>query len=235
MGRAELLQEIAGDDWWEGETLAMLEQARKAVRTLVQFLDRRQRRTIITDFEDDLGDARSADLPLVAVGVDQARFREKVTAYIREHSDHIAIQRLRRNKPLTETDLNELERILIEHGQGTPEALEKISGDRGLGIFVRSLVGLDRAAAEKAFAEKIPLGGLTATQMDFLTMVIDELTSRGEMQPQRLYQSPYDDRRATRIDFVFPNDEQADAVISVLHDIERAATPADLPEARSLA
>ena len=232
---ASLLQEVSGDDWWEDVTLAMLERARRGIRTLVQFLDKRKRHVILTDFEDDLGEARSADLPLVAVGVDQARFREKVTAYIREHRDHVAIQRLRRNMTLTETDLDELERILIEQGDGTPEALARVSGERGLGIFVRSLVGLDRAAAEEAFAAKIAFGGLNAAQMEFLTMVIDELTRRGEMQPSRLYQSPYEDKAATRIDFVFPNEDEADAVVNVLHDIERSAAPAMHHEARSLA
>ena len=230
---AALLQEVAGEDWWEGVTLAMLERARRELRSLAQFLDAHRRWSVVTDFEDDLGEARSADLPLVAVGVDQARFREKVTAYIREHRDHVAIQRLRRNLPLTETDLGELERILVEQGDGTPEALAALSGERGLGVFVRSLVGLDRAAAESAFAEKIALGGLNSTQLEFLTMVIDELTRRGEMEPQRLYQSPYEDRAATRIDFVFPDESDADAVITVLHDIERAAAPIDLTEEKS--
>lgn len=223
---AELLQEVAGDDWWEDVTLPMLERARRGIRMLVQFLDKRHRSIVITDFEDDLGEARSADLPLAAVGVDQARFREKVTVYIREHRDHVAIQRLRRNLPLTDTDLEELQRILVEQGDGTPEALASVSGERGLGIFVRSLVGLDRSAAEAAFAEKIAFGGLNATQMEFLSMVIDELTRRGEMQPSRLFQSPYEDRAATRIDFVFPDEADADAVVTVLYDIERAAAPA---------
>ena len=232
---AELLQEVAGDSWWEGVTLAMLERARRRLRVLVQFLDKHKRGSIVTDFEDDLGDSRSAELPLVAVGVDQARFREKVTAFIRDHRDHVAIQRLRRNLPLTETDLAELGRILVEQGDGTPEALEAVSGERGLGIFVRSLVGLDRAAAEAAFAEKIALGGLNSAQMEFLTMVIDELTRRGEMRPERLFQSPYEDRAATRIDIVFPDESEADAVITVLHDIERTAAPADLTTEKSLA
>ena len=232
---AELLQDVAGDDWWEDVTLAMLEHARRGLRMLVQFLDKRKRAHVVTDFEDDLGTARSADLPLVAVGVDQARFRDKVTAYIREHRDHVAIQRLRRNMPLTETDLAELERILIEQGDGSEEALAAVSGERGLGIFVRSLVGLDRSAAEEAFAEKISFGGLTATQMEFLTMVIDELTRRGEMTPQRLFQSPYEDRAATRIDYVFPNEDDAEVVFAVLRDIEHAATPVASAEERSLA
>lgn len=232
---ADLLLDVASEDWWEDVTLPMLERARRGMRMLVQFLDKRTRHIVVTDFEDDLGTGRSADLPLVAVGVDQARFRDKLTAYIREHRDHVAIQRLRRNMPLTETDLAELERILIEQGEGTPEALATVTGERGLGIFVRSLVGLDRAAAEQAFADKIAIGGLNATQQEFLTMVIDELTRRGEMQPFRLYQSPYADKKTTQIDYLFPNESDGDAVITVLRGIEKTARPVGVAGGRESA
>src|SRR5699024_58539 len=39
---AELLQEVAGEDGWEGVTLAMLERARRGLRLLVQFLGTRR-------------------------------------------------------------------------------------------------------------------------------------------------------------------------------------------------
>ena len=55
------------------------------------------------------------------------------------------------------------------------------------------------------------------------------------MRPERLFQSPYEDRAATRIDIVFPDEAEADAVITVLHDIERAATPVDIITEKSLA
>jgi len=46
------------------------------------------------------------------------------------------------------------------------------------------------------------------------------------MQPERLFQSPYEDRATTRIDIVFPKGVEADAVVTVLRNTERAATPA---------
>lgn len=223
---AELLQEIATDHWWGVISFSTLERARNALRSLVQFLDQRSRRVIVVDWEDDLREARSVDLPLAAVGVDQARFREKVTAYIRAHRDHLAIQRLRRNLPLTQTDLDELGRILIEQGEGTPEALDRVSGERGLGIFVRSLVGMDRAAAEAAFAERLTFGGLNSTQMEFLQHVIDELTRRGEMQPSRLFESPYSESASLRFDLIFPDPDDVVLVMDTLRHIEESARPA---------
>lgn len=223
---AGLLHEIASDDWWVGVTLGALEHARRNIRPLVQFLDQKSRTVIVVDWEDDLREGRVVDLPLVAVGVDQVRFREKVTAYIRQHLDHVAIQRLRRNKPLTQTDLDELGRILIEQGEGTPEALTQVSGERGLGIFVRSLVGLDRAAAEAAFAARIAFSGLNSTQMEFLRHVIEELTRRGEMEPSRLFEPPYSERAALRIDIVFPGMDGPQFILETLRELENSARPA---------
>ena len=63
------------------------------------------------------------------------------------------------NKPLTPTDLDELERMLAESGIGEPEDIERAKAEsQGLGLFVRSLVGMDREAAKEAF------GGLPRRQ-----------------------------------------------------------------------
>lgn len=53
---------------------------------------------------------------------------------------------------LTPADLAELERLLATCG-GTAEAIAAAkAAESGLGLFVRSLVGLDREAAKRAFA-----------------------------------------------------------------------------------
>jgi type I restriction enzyme R subunit len=220
------LDEVAGDEWWDGVTLAMLEQARHVLRTLVQFIERRRRHAVLVDWEDSLGEGKSVELPLVTAGVDVARFRDKVTAYIRGHQDHLAIQRLRRGLPLTALDLKSLEDILIEQGEGTPEALRRVTGERGLGLFVRSLVGLDRSAAEQLIETKLAGGEHTASQVNFLRMVVDELVGRGVMEPRRLFESPYADSAATRLELVFPAEADQRLIVEALRDIEASAVPA---------
>ena len=45
-------------------------------------------------------------------------------------------------------DLAELERMLVESGVGGPDQIDRAKQEsHGLGLFVRSLVGLDRGAA----------------------------------------------------------------------------------------
>jgi type I restriction enzyme R subunit len=60
-----------------------------------------------------------------------------------------------------------------------------------LGRFVRSLVGLDQAAAKQAFAGFLDGKVLTADQLEFIDHIVDHLTARGVMDPKLLYESPF--------------------------------------------
>jgi type I restriction enzyme R subunit len=83
-----------------------------------------------------------------------AQFRMKVRHFLKANENHIAILKLRRNEPLTPTDLAELERLFVEAGASAAE-IESAKAEGGLGLFIRSLVGLDRKAAQLAFADFI--------------------------------------------------------------------------------
>ena len=150
------------------------------------------------------------------------RFRAKARQFLKANQSHIAILKLYRNDPLTATDLGELERIFAEAGVGTPEEMERIRGEGGLGVFVRSLVGLDRAAAKRAFDTFIEGSKLTAHQHEFVDMVIDHLTARGVMDPRLLYEFPFTDIDPLGVAGLF---EEADVVklIQVLRDVEGRA------------
>ena len=111
--QAVLLESVAGDEWWVDVTLPMLELARLRIRGLVRFVEKTSRNPVYTDFEDELGPATEVHLPGVTPGTNFERFRAKAAAYLREHEDHVALQRLRRNKQLTPEDLTALEDILI--------------------------------------------------------------------------------------------------------------------------
>lgn len=104
------------------------------------------------------------------------------------------MRRLRRNQPLTPTDLDELQRFLLSHGIGSEQAIQRATEEcNGFGLFIRSLVGLDRNAAKELFAGFLADGTHTATQIRFINELIDELTSRGVMDPARLYDPPFSD------------------------------------------
>jgi type I restriction enzyme R subunit len=108
--------------------------------------------------------------------------------------DHVTIGKLRKNKPLTATDLAELERLLIESGLGGQDDVRRAAEEsQGLGLFVRSLVGMDRRAAKDAMATFLAGKSLSANQIEFVNLVVDHLTEHGVVAPNRLYESPFTD------------------------------------------
>ena len=223
----ELLDELAGDEWWIDVTLPMLEHARRRIRGLVKLLDKRKRAIVYTDFTDDLGDITEIELSGIRRGTDYERFREKARAYLREHEDHLALQKLRRNLPLTPTDLDELDHMLQAAAVGGPEDLERARLESGgLGPFVRSLVGLDRAAATDALATFTVGRTLTAAQHDFIALVVEHLTINGAMDPGLLYEPPFTDHAVGGPESLFP-DADVDALIATIITVRDNALPRD--------
>jgi type I restriction enzyme R subunit len=149
----------------------------------MKLIEYKKRAFVYSDFEDEIGAGDEIEVSGVPVGTDMDCFRAKARQFLMVNQNHIAILKLRRNEPLTATDLGELERIFAEAGVGTPEETQRIREEGGLGIFVRSLVGLDRAAATRAFDKFLEGRKLTTHQHEFVDMVIDHLMARGVMDP----------------------------------------------------
>ncbi len=141
---------------------------------------------------------------------------------MREHESHLSLQRLRRNQPLTPIDLEELEKMLIEAGGSKILIDEASAQSHGLGLFIRSLVGLDREAAKQAFSEFIEGTATTPNQIEFFNLMIEELTNNGVMEPERLFQSPFTDFNAQGPLGVFPP-ANVTKIVQVLEQIRARA------------
>ncbi|MDD2765814.1 MAG: DEAD/DEAH box helicase family protein [Opitutaceae bacterium] len=218
-----LIHDIQTDAWWQDVTVEMLEHVRRRLRGLVHLIEKRKRAIIYTDFEDELGEG--ALVPFEQFGPPDSfeKFKAKARFFLRQHEDHIAVHKLRTNNQLTQMDLDELERMLRESGTGTAEDIEQAKASAaGLGLFVRALVGLDRGAAKAAFSAFMAGRTLTANQIEFIDMIVEQLTESGVMDPARLYESPYKDLNDQGLDGLFGG-EAADALLAVLDEIKRRA------------
>ena len=213
-----LILEVQTDDFWQDITLPMLETVRRRLRSLVKLIEYKKRPLVYSDFEDMAGAATDINVPGIAVGTDIDAFRRKARVFLKPHENHIAVLKVKRNEPLTATDLKELQRIFLE--VGLDEAgLGMLEAGGGLPRFVRGLVGLDRQAAKHAFTEFLDGRKLTADQLEFLDLVIDHLTARGVMDPKLLYEAPFTDFDSKGVEGVFAHSDVV-RLVQILRDIE---------------
>lgn len=217
-----LIQALGSEEWWENVTLPMLETVRRRLRALIRLIPKGQKKIVYSNFEDQLGEGVLIDLPQVTAGLNMQKFKEKARVFLRAHESHLSLQRLRRNQALTPADLVELEKMLIDAG-GSPSLIDEAKEQsHGLGIFIRSLVGLDHEAAMQAFSEFINGSTVTSNQIEFIELIIQELTQTGVMEPARLFESPFTDMNAQGPIGIFP-DATVTRIVDVLVAIKASA------------
>lgn len=217
-----LILDLQTDAYWQDINLSMLEEIRRKLRGLVKLIEPVSRKVVYTDFQDEIGEGSDVVLPDIGNGTDKARFIMKVRHFLQEHRDHITLQKLKRNEQLTKQDIEELERIFLEEGVADDTELESIRGEGGLGIFIRSLIGLDREAAKQAFSGFTDDKVLTANQIEFIDLVIDHLTERGVLDPRRLYESPFTDIDDQGVSGVFELGDVKE-LVKVINDVKARA------------
>ncbi len=219
----DLIRHLQEVDYWEGMDLLQLEQIRERLRGLIHLLDKGKRKTVYTHFEDQVVSMREQAV-VQAPSMTGAQYQKKVEAYLQAHQDHIAIQRLRHNQPLTDTDLQSLEEALVEIGNGEGQQLLKDmlvqSEAPSLAWFVRSLVGMDRQSAQAAFSKYLSDRSLTPRQIRFIELVVDQLTAKGVMQASALYESPFTDLDTGGPEAIFTGkDKIVDEVFAILENL----------------
>lgn len=224
--QAELLAAVGDPDWWLTANLSRLEQLRVRLRGLVRLAGRDGQRPLHTNFTDTLA-VRSVEMSGVASQVDRAAFRARLLGFLGEHSDDVALHKLRTGRALTVADLEQLEEILrgaVDPAQLSSQAVEA----GGLGRLIRSIVGLERSAAEAALSEFVSADAFTVRQHAFVDLVVQQLTIGGYIDPRRLYEDPFTGLAPDGPDALF-TDAQVTDLIDRLRRLDSSADPVSEP------
>jgi type I restriction enzyme, R subunit len=217
------IREIILEEFWKNVNLPILETVRQDLRGLIKFIDRHEKETVYTDFEDEMGKIKE-EQGIFLPGIQLENYKIKVEKFIREHQNHITINKLKYNKPITSLDLKELEKILFENDEtGTREDFEKAYGtDKPLSYFIRNIVGLDRNAAKESFSIFLEKGNMSANQIKFIDQIINHLTQNGVMEPGVLFEIPFSDFHDRGVAGVF-NPYDATNIVNIINEINENA------------
>lgn len=211
-----LIKAVQRDDYWQDISVEAVDIVREELRDLLFVLDKEQTLSVFTDLTDDLDVHGVREMGADYMVNDLRAYRSKVEAYIRENSDYLVIHKLKHNIPLSSGDLNLLERMLFDQGHlGTKADLVTAYGEQPLGLFVRSIVGLDEQAVRDAFRDFIADSSLNAQQIRFVDQLVKFLTSKGTFSTEAFFEPPFTDIHSGGITEVFDMDKTG-KIISLL-------------------
>ncbi|CAK2354976.1 DEAD/DEAH box helicase family protein [Vibrio crassostreae] len=191
----QLIQDIQTQEFWQDIHLVTLEELRRKLRNLMFALDKDKKEMVYTNFEDEVQGVHDVTNVYKNPSVDLAQYRKKIELYIQDHQDQLTIQKLKRNKSITQADLDVLESLLLDASGMSDVAAyrEKILQEKPLGTFIRELIGLDMNAAKEAFSSFLDAESYNAEQIQFVDQVIDYLVNNGILDMSQLFEPPFTD------------------------------------------
>jgi type I restriction enzyme R subunit len=216
-----LIENIKKQDFYKGISQKKLDSVREELRELIQYLETSGRTIIYSNIEDS-EITMTASEPIMASPFGKS-YRRRVESFIRENKHQLTISKLLTNEPITSKELTLLEQILFDGDErGTRADFVKEFGEEPLGVFIRSIIGLEVKAAQDAFAEFLQAGSLRADQMTFIQNIITYLTKNGTIEPSMLFEPPFTDMNDQGLMGIFDHSD-AHKVINIIERINENA------------
>ncbi|MDO4281968.1 MAG: DEAD/DEAH box helicase family protein [Peptococcaceae bacterium] len=183
----DVIHEVQTEAFWAAEDLLQFERVREALRELIKFLDRAERKPIVTSLVDTVIDDQSGKG--MGPAYDFEAYSAKVNRFVNENGDMMAIHKLTHNIPLSQNDYNELERVLTSE-LGSADDYKQEYGDTPFGLLVRKIAKVDHETAMEAFSAFINNESLNQQQIAFVEKVINHIEKNGFMENLTDLQKP---------------------------------------------
>lgn len=216
--QVETIKAVQTDEFWQEISLNQLEKVRINLRELIKFIDTEQKKNVYTNFEDELDEQGVKEVFILPTYTSMKSYRDRVESFIRNNKDYLVIHKIQNNIQITHDELNLLEKLLFEGDLGTKADFRREYGDMPLGKFIRSLLGLDKAAANQLFSEFIQSGNLTADQITFINNIISFLTQNGTIDKAMLFEPPFTNINDQGITGVF-DDAMVGKIVRIIDQV----------------
>lgn len=214
---------IISEEFWSTVNLKKLEKIREDLRGLIHLLKDDQKEPIVySNFKDELNPEFIKERDLLENYTTLQSYKDRVENFIRKNKNHLVIDKIYRNIPISPNDLTALEEFMTYEKFYTQE-IEKEYGTKSLGIFVRRVLGLDIEAANRHFANFIQEENLNANQILFVQKIVDYLNKNGVLEKHMLTQSPFTDFDDQGVFGVFEENQKSARIIKLVDEIYQSA------------
>jgi type I restriction enzyme R subunit len=218
----DYIKDAQNKTFWQAGDIPAIERLRIELRDLIKFLDFEETPIYFTSFTDEF-EPGVIEHQLVYSFNDLDAYKRKVAQYLKQHSSHLTIHKIRNNIQITKGELRELELMLFNQGElGTKEEFVKAFGEQPLGKFIRGIVGLETNAAKLAFGEILSGQTLNSQQIRFMDTIINFFTVKGVIEPAMLFEPPFTDINTSGIMGVF-DEVTSTKIISLIEQINHTA------------
>ncbi len=190
---------LADSDRLIHEDIIGLEALRVAIRDLLDLLPKVEREPIYSDFKDTVVKEQIEDMSFGMYEYKSSK--PKLREFLLNHENMLVIKKLKNNITIDNDDFKELENLLFkselpltisdlenEENEVSKEykKLKEMYGGTPLTYFVRSLIGLEKEAVNKAFADFIGSHSFTGVQIDLIDMIKNNYIENGIFNPHDL-------------------------------------------------
>lgn len=201
------IKAISDESYWKDIDALQLEHLRLELRSLIKFLSEETRGTVYTSLEDSITAVSESPEIYESRSFDKEAYKVKMEQFIKENQYDLAIDKIRKNIKVTREDLDHIEKFLFEQGSmGSKEVFKEVYGEKPLGEFIRSVVGLDKVEAKNAFSKLVNFGSLNTHQIQFMDLIIEYFSVNGVMEVKQLFNPPFSDIYAGGMIKLFDNE-----------------------------
>lgn len=184
----KLIADIQTQEFWDNADISDFENIRICLRDLIVLLEREDTKIYFTSFKDEIKEISENSAEFISD--EFLSYRKKVSSYLNNHKNDIAVYKLRNNKPLTKDDIKHLEKILFKD-LGTKDDYKREFGEKPLLKLAAELVGLEKKAAYELFSEFISNNMLNSNQMEFVNLIVDYIVKNGSIDKKILNDHPF--------------------------------------------
>jgi type I restriction enzyme R subunit len=234
-----VIDQVKSGEFWDGVTIEALEKARSELRGVIQFRPSTRPAGLppqVIDVKEDEALVERKRHKVKLAGLDMVAYRNRVHNVLLDIiEDSATLQKIKAGQQVTEADLEALCSLVLtqEPGLDLHDLVDYYPETAGhLDLAIRGIIGMDSATVHERFTRFVQQhSNLASHQIKFLDLLQNHIARYGSIEVERLYEPPFTTIHSDSLDGVFPNEDEASAILGIIESFNRKSEPeATTPE-----